>query len=141
MNVWSRMGFIDVADVLAGGVSGEISVRGWINNSRSSGGIRFMLLRDGSGLIQCTVRREAVGEELYGKLEGLPLESALELSGTVREDGRAPGGWELSVSGAGAVYPAKLDYRTSSRSEQSSSSPPGTGSGSTDTPRPRAPAS
>ncbi len=69
-----------------------------------------MLLRDGSGLLQCTVGREAVGEELYGRLEGLPLESALELSGTVREDGRAPGGWELSVSGAGAIYPAKLDY-------------------------------
>ena len=104
------MVFVSVADVLSGKISGDTSVRGWINNSRSSGGIMFILLRDGSGLLQCTVRREAIENELYRTLENLPLESALELSGMIREDGRAPGGWELSVSGTGAIYPAKADY-------------------------------
>ena len=157
------MVFVSVADVLSGKISGETSVRGWINNSRSSGGIMFILLRDGSGLLQCTVRREAIENELYRTLENLPLESALELSGMIREDGRAPGGWELSVSGTGAIYPAKADYplvkkehgvkflagifmletlgyRTSSRSGQSLWRLPGTGSEIRATPRPRAPA-
>ena len=44
MNVWSTMDFIDVADILSGEASGEVNVRGWINNSRSSGGIMFLML-------------------------------------------------------------------------------------------------
>ncbi|MGD2201106.1 MAG: asparagine--tRNA ligase [Candidatus Bathyarchaeota archaeon] len=105
------MGFLDIADILAGGCDGkEVSVRGWINNSRSSGGIMFIILRDGTGLLQCTFNRRKVGDELFERVEGLPLESALELQGLVKEDDRAPGGWELNVSDIGKVYPAKLDF-------------------------------
>jgi asparaginyl-tRNA synthetase len=70
----------------------------------------FITLRDGSGLLQCTLERSEVGEELFEKVEGLPLESALELDGTVKEDQRAPGGWELSVTGVGTIYPAQPDF-------------------------------
>ena len=105
------MGFVEIAEILAGKHPGEeASVRGWINNSRSSGGIMFIVLRDGTGTMQCTLNRKNTGNEVFEKVETLSLESALELTGTVKEDVRAPGGWELSVSGIGAVYPSLPDY-------------------------------
>jgi asparaginyl-tRNA synthetase len=105
-------GFVKAADILHGkyddGV--EVKLRGWIYTSRSSGGIQFLEVRDGSGVIQCTLNKRSIDEQTFNSVEKYPLETSLELMGKIKKDDRAPGGWELRVTGVGAVYEAKLDY-------------------------------
>ena len=104
-------GFVDVTDVFDGLHDGKrVSLRGWLYNRRSSGGIQFLEVRDGTGVIQCTLNRSSVDEGAYGVVEGLPLESTLELEGVVNVDDRAPGGREVSVESVGGVSAALPDY-------------------------------
>ncbi len=79
-------------------VGKEVKLRGWVYNRRSSGKIHFMLLRDGTGVIQTTVSKQDVTPEIFELANQLSLESSIEVKGMVREDRRAPGGYELSVS-------------------------------------------
>ena len=67
---------------------------------RSSGKILFPQLRDGTGVVQCVVLKNAISPELWEALKGLGQESALTIRGTVREDSRAPGGFEIDVTDA-----------------------------------------
>ena len=99
-------GFVKTADILNGKYENgtDVKVRGWIYTSRSSGGIQFLELRDGSGVIQCTLNKRKIGEETFEKVEKYPLETTIEVTGNVNEDSRAPGGWEVSVNGIGSVY-------------------------------------
>jgi len=105
-------GFVKAADILHGKYDdgAEVKLRGWIYTSRSSGGIQFLEVRDGSGVIQCTLNKRTIDEETFNAVEKYPLETALELKGKIKQDQRAPGGWELRVTGIGAVYESKLDY-------------------------------
>ncbi len=105
-------GFVDVSDILKGDYKDgvEVKVRGWIYTSRSSGGIQFLELRDGSGVIQCTLNKRNLDESIYTQVEKLPIESALELKGKVKHDSRAPGSWEIRVNNIGTVYEAKPNY-------------------------------
>lgn len=77
-------------------VGKDVALTGWVYNIRSSGKILFVLLRDGTGIIQCIVEKSQ-GEELFESASHLTQESSLEVCGTVREDNRAPGGYELLV--------------------------------------------
>jgi asparaginyl-tRNA synthetase len=77
----------------------EVLIQGWLYNLRSSGKIVFPLIRDGSGIIQGVVLRSAVPPEVFEHARGLTQESSLRVTGKVREDERAPGGYELDVSG------------------------------------------
>ena len=106
------MGFMDVADILHGTIEEgtEVQVRGWINTSRSSGGIQFLELRDGSGILQCTLNKRNIEQDVFEAVEKYPLETTLELKGTIKQDKRAPGGWELRISGVGTVYESHQDY-------------------------------
>jgi asparaginyl-tRNA synthetase len=90
-------------------VGEEVTLKGWLYNLRSSGKLLFPQLRDGTGIVQGVVFKKAVPEETWEALKGLGQESALVLRGTVRADERAPGGYELDVSGAEVVSPAH-DY-------------------------------
>src|SRR5918992_5409797 len=81
-------------------VGDEVVLKGWLYNLRSSGKILFPQLRDGTGLVQCVVLKNAVDAETFEALKQLGQESALVIKGTVREDSRAPGGFEIDVSGA-----------------------------------------
>jgi asparaginyl-tRNA synthetase len=90
-------------------VGAEITLRGWLYNSRSSGKLLFPQLRDGTGLVQCVVFKKNVPEELFESLKGLGQESALEVSGHVRADERAPGGYEIDVTAA-RVFQAAEGY-------------------------------
>ena len=104
-------GFVDVSQIQEGKYDGEqLKIRGWLSNGRSSGGILFLEIRDGTGALQCTVNRKNVDEATFNKLEKLNMESTLELSGIVRADQRAPGGFELSVNNLGEVYEAQPDF-------------------------------
>ena len=105
-------GFVNAADILGGKFEdgSEVKLRGWIYTSRSSGGIQFLEIRDGSGVIQCTLSKRNIDEDTFNNVEKYPLETALELKGKIKQDERAPGGWEVRVNGVGAVYESKLDY-------------------------------
>ena len=76
---------------------------------RSSGKILFPQLRDGTGIVQCVVLKNAITPELFEQLKGLGQESALVVKGTVRADSRAPGGYEIDVNNA-EVWHEVHDY-------------------------------
>lgn len=76
-------------------VGKEIEIRGWLYNSRFSGKIIFLIVRDGTGFTQCVVSLGDVGEEIFERARKLTLESSLILRGTVREEKRAIGGYEI----------------------------------------------
>jgi len=90
-------------------VGQEVLLKGWVYNMRSSGKICFVLMRDGTGIVQCIVERSSVSGELFDTAASLTQESSLEISGVVREDKRAPGGYELSVTGLSVIQLA-ADY-------------------------------
>lgn len=104
-------GFVDIAKILGGKHDEEqVHIRGWLYNSRSSGGLVFLHIRDGTGVLQCTVNKKNVDEATFNNLERLTMESTLELGGKARVDQRAPGGYELSVNNLGTVYEAQPDF-------------------------------
>jgi asparaginyl-tRNA synthetase len=87
----------------------EVRVQGWVHNKRSSGKLQFLIVRDGSGFAQAVVSRATVPPEAWEAADKAGQESSLELVGKVREDKRAPGGFEIDVSGL-AVLQAVHDY-------------------------------
>lgn len=88
---------------LAEHVDQEATLKGWLYNMRSSGKILFPQLRDGSGIVQCVVLKNAVSPELFDQLKGLGQESALVIRGKVRADSRAPSGFEIDVIDAQVI--------------------------------------
>jgi asparaginyl-tRNA synthetase len=76
----------------------SVTIRGWLYNLRESGKLLFPIFRDGSGLIQGVVPKNAVSSETFDALKGLTQESSVIVEGKVRADKRAPGGYELDVS-------------------------------------------
>jgi len=84
-------------------VGSEVTLKGWVYNIRSSGKIIFLLVRDGTGVIQCVIEKSSAGEELFAKAAALTQESSIEVSGLVREDKRAPGGYEMSATGLAVI--------------------------------------
>ncbi len=75
-----------------------VTVRGWLYNLRESGKLLFPIFRDGSGVIQGVVPKNAVPPEVFDAIKGLTQESSVIVEGKVRADKRAPGGFELDVS-------------------------------------------
>ena len=75
-----------------------VTIRGWLYNLRESGKLLFPIFRDGSGIIQGVVPKNAVPAEVFDALKGLTQESSVIVEGKVRADKRAPGGYELDVS-------------------------------------------
>ena len=84
----------------------EVEIRGWLYNKRSSGKIHFLLIRDGSGILQAVVAKQDVSAEVFASAETLTQESSLIVRGMLREDRRAPGGYELSVADLTVVQQA-----------------------------------
>lgn len=81
----------------------EVTIKGWVYNMRTSGSIIFLQIRDGSGFIQATVIKDGVAEKDFEEARKLTLESSVIIKGTVREDKRAPDGYELTVKTLNAV--------------------------------------
>ncbi|MFP4082850.1 MAG: asparagine--tRNA ligase [Candidatus Aminicenantes bacterium] len=90
------MKWVYIEDI-AGYKDQEVEIRGWLHNKRSSGKIRFLMIRDGTGVIQATIFSPEKDSPLFEKFDTLTQESSLILRGKVREDKRAPGGFELNV--------------------------------------------
>lgn len=80
-----------------------VTIQGWLYNLRESGKLLFPQFRDGSGLIQGVVPKNAVPPEVFDTVKSLTQESSVIVEGKVRADKRAPGGYELDVSGVQVV--------------------------------------
>jgi asparaginyl-tRNA synthetase len=78
-------------------VGEEVKIHGWLYNKLSSGKIRFLLVRDGTGIVQCVLASGDVPEAAFNSFDGLTQESSLVVTGLVRKDDRAPGGYELQL--------------------------------------------
>ena len=87
----------------------EITLKGWLYNMRSSGKLMFPQIRDGSGIIQGVVFKKNVPEQVWSDFEKLTQESSIIVTGSVRADERAPGGYEMDVTGVEVVQVAH-DY-------------------------------
>ncbi len=95
---------------LSGEVGSSVTVRGWITTVRSSGKVAFLVLRDGTGLLQCVVVKSAVTLDVWDRFAQLSLETSVAVTGDVRADARAPGGYELAVTDLAIVGTSPLDY-------------------------------
>ncbi|MFZ5436452.1 MAG: asparagine--tRNA ligase [Bacillota bacterium] len=94
-------------------VGEAVTVHGWVYNMRSSGKLHFVILRDGTGLLQCIISKNDVSGEVFSAASALTQESSVRVSGVVREDKRAPGGYEMHIYDLHVVqlaedYPIKL---------------------------------
>jgi asparaginyl-tRNA synthetase len=87
----------------------QATIKGWLYNKSSKGKIHFLWIRDGTGIVQAVVVKGEVDDETFALYDQLTQESSLEVTGKVRKDSRAPGGYELSVSNLKVVQIAK-DY-------------------------------
>ncbi|RJP76143.1 MAG: asparagine--tRNA ligase [Candidatus Zixiibacteriota bacterium] len=94
---------------LAAQAGQEVELRGWIYNFRSSGKLKFILLRDGTGIVQCVLSKKEVSDEIWQASEDLAQETSVVLRGKVNADDRAPGGFELWTSDLRVVGRA-VDY-------------------------------
>ncbi len=94
---------------VGGLVDREVELSGWLYNSRSSGKVQFLTIRDGSGMCQCIVEKGRVSDEVFERLKHLGQESSLRLRGLVRADERSAGGVELVVNDAEVLGEAR-DY-------------------------------
>src|ERR1700692_2840765 len=81
----------------------SVTLRGWLYNLRASGKLLFPHFRDGSGVIQGIVPKNAVTPEVFEAIKTLTQESSVIVEGKVRADKRAPGGYELDVANVQVV--------------------------------------
>jgi len=95
----------NILDILKSKKEGkEVAIRGWIHRHRVSGNMVFALIRDGSGVIQCTIKKDKVNEKSWKDSTDVYIESSVIVKGTVKEDKRAPGGYELQVTDFETVF-------------------------------------
>lgn len=84
----------------------QVTLMGWVSTKSSIGGIKFITLRDGTGYIQLACKKDRVSEGAFADFERVSKESAVEVVGSLREDKRAPGGKEISVTNFWILAPA-----------------------------------
>ncbi len=76
----------------------EVTLKGWLYNKRASGKVKFLILRDGTGYLQCIVFKGNVTPEVFEIAEQLHQEASYEVTGIVKEEPRAVGGYELDAT-------------------------------------------
>jgi len=86
-----------------------VELKGWVKRSRGSNKIRFVVLRDSTGTIQCVGKRDALGEEMFDQLAEVLIETSVILTGRVRVDERADGGHELDITSVNIIGPVDPD--------------------------------
>ncbi len=86
------------------------TVHGWVTHTRSSGKVAFIVMRDGTGILQCVVVKTQVAPEVWERFQALTLETCITVSGEIRADARAPGGVEMGVVGLTINGASPLDY-------------------------------
>lgn len=94
-------------------VDHEVSIRGWVYNRTDKGKLCFLLIRDGSGFIQCVAFKGDLDEAQFDLIMRIPQESSVVINGVVRKDPRAPGipgGYEIGIRQLEIVQAAAADY-------------------------------
>ena len=89
----------------------EVVIAGWVETTRSHGKIGFVVVRDGTGVVQCVVLKKQVDEEAWETFSELAQETSLRITGELKEDDRAPGGYEITASSIDVILDG--EYRTS----------------------------
>lgn len=106
--------FLSIQEAMNKG-SGKVSIRGWCYRERGSKQLRFIVLRDSSNIIQCVIEKNNVKN--WEEIESIHTETSLEITGEIKEDKRAPTGFELAVSSINIVgkcdnFPIQKDVST-----------------------------
>ncbi|TRO44885.1 asparagine--tRNA ligase [Candidatus Bathyarchaeota archaeon] len=110
------MALVKIREVLDGCHENEkIAIRGWVYRKREGKTLIFLLVRDATGFIQCTVKKESAA---WNEAERLTIESSLTLEGTAKPDKRAPGGYEISAETIEIIGLAEIFPITKDQSEQ-----------------------
>jgi asparaginyl-tRNA synthetase len=91
-------------------VGSAVTIRGWVTHLRSSGKVAFAVVRDGTGIAQAVLVKTALPPEVWERFARLTLETSVIVTGEVRADARAPGGYEIGVSALEIFGPSPLDY-------------------------------
>jgi asparaginyl-tRNA synthetase len=86
-----------------------VTIAGWVEALRTHGKVAFVVVRDGTGVTQCVVAKAPVGEDVWKTTTELTDETSVEITGTVKREPRAPGGFEMSVEGLRVLGPS-VDY-------------------------------
>lgn len=87
--------FISISEAMKKG-KGEVAVRGWIHRERGSNELKFLVIRDASDIIQCVLKKENFKKQ-WNDIDKLQVEASVEIIGSIKEDKRAPTGYEISV--------------------------------------------
>jgi asparaginyl-tRNA synthetase len=87
----------------------SVTIRGWLYNLRESGKLLFPIFRDGTGVIQGVIPKSQVSPEVFDTVKNLTLESSVVVTGKVRADKRAPGGYEMDVSDVKVIQRVPAD--------------------------------
>lgn len=90
-------------------VGQEVTLSGWVYDTTGKGKLQFVKLRDGSGICQCVAFKPNLPEEVFEGIRSLTQESSVSIRGTVREEPRAPGGYELDITGI-TIHQIASDY-------------------------------
>ena len=110
------MALVKVCEILNGYHENEkVAIRGWVYRKREGKALIFLLVRDSTGFIQCTVKK---GSPAWNEAERLTIESSLTLEGTAHADKRAPGGYEIAAETIAIIGLAELFPITKDQSEQ-----------------------
>ncbi|MGQ0539716.1 MAG: asparagine--tRNA ligase [Gemmatimonadaceae bacterium] len=91
-------------------VAHSITLRGWVTHARSSGKVAFVVMRDGTGNVQGVVVKTQVSEATWSAFAQLTHEASVALTGEVRAEARAPGGFELTVTELVVLGASPIDY-------------------------------
>lgn len=88
----------------------EVEIRGWLYNRRSSGKIKFLIIRDGTGFVQGILIKNEMDEKIFDEVENINYESSIKISGVVKEEKRVPLGYEVLVNNIEVVGTAADNY-------------------------------
>jgi len=88
----------------------SVTVRGWVTHLRSSGKVAFIVLRDGTGILQTVLVKNQVPPDVWERFAELTQETCLAVTGEVKADARAPGGYELGLTNVEIIGSSPLDY-------------------------------
>jgi len=100
-----------ISEIFAGRLDRtRVVLKGWLHHVRTGGGILFVQVRDGTGVIQCTLKKEQIGVREFQRLSSIPIESTIEITGEIRKDPRAPRGREILGEKVSVLFPAEEGF-------------------------------
>ena len=90
--------YTTIREILSGKTAKSVKIRGWIYRTRSSGNLAFVVVRDSTGIIQCTISKDKVDKSDFDGASKALIESSVIIEGKPVKDDRAPGGWEIRAT-------------------------------------------